>query len=133
MEAVPVILGDFFMTRPTGFGGVGIGWIFNDPIMGCFPVRVSRITAVTFMAAELTMIFIFGYFAVHENFFVRGQRLHFSTSSLSFGFSRGPRLVFFGFSKFARDLYQFSWICMTFKTVVFRLGGVWCLKKTNGS
>jgi hypothetical protein len=86
METFLVIFSNVVVARATGLRGVGIGWITRYSIMRRLPVRIIWVAAMAFLTAQLAVIFVFSKGTVHENLFVRSQRLHFSTSPLSFGF-----------------------------------------------
>jgi hypothetical protein len=86
METFLIIFSNVIMTRATGLRGVGIGWVPRYSLMRRFPVRIIWVAAMAFLTAQLAVIFVFSKGTVHENLFVRSQRLHFSTSPLSFGF-----------------------------------------------
>jgi hypothetical protein len=92
--------------------------------MGLTPVRLVGISTMALMAGKLTMVFIFGNFAVNEELFVRSQRLYFSASPFPFGFGGCPRFIFVGFRNLPCDLYQFPCVRMTGETVILVLGGL---------
>jgi hypothetical protein len=54
--------------------------------MSGFPVWVIGVAAMALFTAELTVIFVFCEFAVNVYFFMRSQRLHISTSTLTLCF-----------------------------------------------
>jgi hypothetical protein len=86
VKAARVMLGDILMALPAGRRSVRIRGIFDHSLMGSFPVWIIGVAAVALFAAELTVIFVFCDFTVYVYFFMRSQRLHISTSALTFCF-----------------------------------------------
>jgi hypothetical protein len=122
MQAGLVMFGDIFVANAAGIVGIRVGWVLDDTGMGLFIVGFIRITAVTFLAGKLTMVFILRNFAVHENFFMRSQRLHGSASALPFRFLGRAGFAFLILFYFSCNLDELPCIGMTGKTVILLIG-----------
>jgi hypothetical protein len=99
-----VILINLIMAISTGSGGVGIGRISNNTLVGGFPVRVLGVATVALVTGNFTVVFIIKDIAVNKDLLVRSQRLHSTASPLTFylcGLSSRSDL-----SYFPRYLYQ---------------------------
>jgi hypothetical protein len=99
-----VILINLIMAISTGSGGVGIGRISNNILVGGFPVRVLGVATVALVTRNFTVVFIIEDVAVNKDLLVRSQRLHSTASPLTFylyGFSSRSDLNYF-----PRYLYQ---------------------------
>ena len=82
VETGPIFGTYFFMAVPAGLGWVGIRRIFNNPLVGCLPIWILGIPAVTGSTTELA-VFGIQKIRVHKNFLMQLQRSQFSSSALS--------------------------------------------------
>jgi hypothetical protein len=99
MKTLPGILN--IVTIATLALGIWIRRVFDQILVGCPPVRVSRVAAVTPVTVYAPMVLILlQEVRVHKHLFMRGQRLHLSSSPLSGGFNlfRGGWPAFGDFS-----------------------------------
>jgi hypothetical protein len=127
MEALLIVFCNIVMTCSATLRRVRVRWITNHAIMGGLPVRIVWIAAMALLTAELSMIFVLHKRAVDVDFFVRGQRLHFSASPLPFVFRRGTGPALAGFGNFSGDFYQGPGACVTGEAVIFTF------RRINGS
>ena len=84
-----VLLNNRTVACPAGLLGIGIARVSYNTLVGCLPVIIRRITAMTLLAGKhLAVLVLFQKIGVNKKLLVRLQRSHISSSTLSLALYR---------------------------------------------